>query len=117
MERNPDGVSVQAGDGVILLHRTAPEFGPAAPRALGTATAGMTVMVDDVDAHHTRVLAAAPSATDMPYGVREYNVRDPEGGSWSFMTPLDRGLSHGSAAGRPSGGIMSGIPARAPKET
>jgi DNA-binding transcriptional MerR regulator len=97
VERNADGVAVhaevQAGDGVIWLHRTAPEFGLAAPRALGAATAGMTVMVDDVDAHHARVLAAGAEVlyppTDMPYGVREYSVRDPEGGFWSFMTPLD----------------------------
>ncbi len=24
----------------------------------------------------------------MPYGVREYSVRDPEGHLWSFQTPL-----------------------------
>jgi uncharacterized glyoxalase superfamily protein PhnB len=25
----------------------------------------------------------------MPYGVREYSVRDPEGGLWSFMQPIE----------------------------
>jgi len=24
----------------------------------------------------------------MPYGIREYSVRDPEGHLWSFQTPL-----------------------------
>jgi MerR family transcriptional regulator, thiopeptide resistance regulator len=28
-------------------------------------------------------------AADQPYGYREYGARDPEGGLWSFMKPLD----------------------------
>ena len=52
----------------------------------------MAVMVDDVDRHHDRALAAGATVVypprDMDYGVREYGARDLEGGLWSFMTPL-----------------------------
>ncbi len=54
----------------------------------------MAVDVDDVDAHHARTRAAgaeiAYAPTEMPYGVREYGVRDHEGGLWSFMQPMSR---------------------------
>jgi uncharacterized glyoxalase superfamily protein PhnB len=53
----------------------------------------MAVMVDDVDRHHERAVAAGAMVVspprDMPYGVREYSARDLEGGLWSFMTPLE----------------------------
>jgi uncharacterized glyoxalase superfamily protein PhnB len=42
----------------------------------------VVVWVDDVDAHHARVLAAgidAPPPKDMDWGARSYFVRDPEG--------------------------------------
>ncbi len=50
-------------------------------------------MVEDVDAHHRHALAEGAeilySPIDMPYGYREYSARDPEGGLWSFMKPLN----------------------------
>jgi uncharacterized glyoxalase superfamily protein PhnB len=53
----------------------------------------MAVIVDDVDRHYQRAVAAGASVVypprDMEYGVREYAARDPEGGLWSFMTPLN----------------------------
>lgn len=62
------------------------------PLATGTVTASLAVLVDDVDAHHDRVAATGAAIdcapTDMPYGMREYSVRDPEGHLWSFQTPL-----------------------------
>ena len=36
---------------------------------------------------HGAEIAHEPA--DMPYGVREYGVRDPEGGLWSFMQPTE----------------------------
>jgi uncharacterized glyoxalase superfamily protein PhnB len=51
---------------------------------------GVYVVVDDVDAHHARALAAGaeivrpPNDTD--YGAREYTARDLEGRLWSFGT-------------------------------
>ncbi|MEO7125074.1 MAG: VOC family protein [Nakamurella sp.] len=84
---------VQAGDGVIWLHKASPGFGLASPKTLGAATSTTAVMVDDVDAHHRRALAEGAEIiyppTDMPYEYREYSARDPEGGLWSFMKPLD----------------------------
>jgi uncharacterized glyoxalase superfamily protein PhnB len=53
----------------------------------------MAIDVDDVEAHYARTTAAGAEVvhepTDMPYGVREYSVRDPEGGLWSFMQPIE----------------------------
>jgi len=39
---------MQAGDGVVWLHREAPEFGLASPRSLAASTAMVAVMVEDV---------------------------------------------------------------------
>jgi len=84
---------VYAGDGVIWMHREAPEFGLASPATLGAATHCMAVHVDDLDAHFAAVKAAGgdirKEPTVMPYGVREYGVRDCEGGLWSFMQSID----------------------------
>lgn len=85
---------VYAGDGVIWMHREAPEFGLASPATLGAASHCMAVHVDDVNAHHTRLRDAGADIvyepTDMPYGVREYGARDIEGALWSFMQPLEQ---------------------------
>lgn len=97
LERDGDGkvvhAEVTAGDGVIWLHRVAPEFGLDSPKNLGMDTAGMSVMVDDVDAHfrHAKEHGAAIvyGPMDQPYGFREYGARDLENRLWSFMTPLD----------------------------
>jgi DNA-binding transcriptional MerR regulator len=83
---------VQAGDGLIWLHRVSPRFGLASPKSLGGANGITAVMVDDVDAHHVRAVEAGAEIVyppvDQPYGHREYSARDPEGGLWSFMKPL-----------------------------
>lgn len=54
------------------------------------------IWVDDVDAHHAKVKAAgveADAPVDQSYGVRSYNVTDPEGYQWGFMTALDTGYA------------------------
>jgi DNA-binding transcriptional MerR regulator len=97
LDRDDEGkvhhAEVTAGDGVIWLHRVAPEFGLDSPKNLGMDTAGMSVMVDDVDEHYRHVKAAGAEIVygpmDQPYGVREYGARDLENRLWSFMTPLD----------------------------
>lgn len=84
---------IQAGDGVVWLHPESPEHRLASPQALGAATAGVAVMVDDVDAHFRHAVEQGATIdyepVDQPYGYREYSARDPEGGLWSFMKPLD----------------------------
>ena len=84
---------LQAGDGVVWLHREAPEFDLASPRTLGASTGSMAVMVDDVDAHHRNAVEQGAvivyEPVDQPYGYREYSARDSEGGLWSFMKALD----------------------------
>lgn len=93
-----DGVAVHAelfaGDGVVWLHRESEEFALASPATVGASTASMAIMVDDLDRHFERVQLAAGAEVvypprKMPYGVREYGARDPEGGLWSFMQELD----------------------------
>ncbi|RKS05338.1 DNA-binding transcriptional MerR regulator [Nocardiopsis sp. Huas11] len=84
---------VDAGDGVIWLHREAPEFGLASPKSLGAASATTAVMVESVDEHYRRAVAEGArivyEPVDQPYGYREYSARDPEGALWSFMAPVD----------------------------
>lgn len=81
---------VMAGDQHIWLHPAAEEY--RSPRVLGAVT-GMTVLVvDDVDAHHARSVAAGAEIIEPPvdqdYGVREYGARDLEGQLWYFHSPL-----------------------------
>jgi len=96
VDRDPQGHAVHAevhtAEGVIYLHRVAPEVKVASPASVGVDTAGVDLIVDDVDAHYAQATAQGavivyPPA-DMPYGFREYGARDREGRLWSFMTPL-----------------------------
>lgn len=84
---------VFVGDGMIWMHHESKQHRLASPATLGSATHCVAVDVDDVEAHHARTVAAgaeiAYEPRDMPYGVREYGVRDPEGGLWSFMQPIE----------------------------
>ena len=55
-----------------------------------TGRAVLYLPVDDVDAHHDRVVAAGGEVTmplvDQDYGSREFAVLGPEGHSWTFGT-------------------------------
>jgi DNA-binding transcriptional MerR regulator/uncharacterized glyoxalase superfamily protein PhnB len=83
---------LHVGDGVIWMHPPSAEHHLTSPATLGASTHCMAVMVDDVDRHHERAVAAGATIAYPPramaYGVREYGARDLEGGLWSFMTPL-----------------------------
>jgi MerR family transcriptional regulator, thiopeptide resistance regulator len=77
---------------VLWLHREAPEFDLASPRALGAATGMVAILVDDVDTHYRHAVAEGAviryAPVDQPYGYREYSAVDCEGHLWSFMKPL-----------------------------
>lgn len=81
---------VRAGDQVIWLHPSAEGY--RSPRSLGAVTGMTVVVVEDVDAHHDRSVAAGAEIVEAPvdqdYGVREYGVRDLEGQLWYFHAPL-----------------------------
>jgi MerR family transcriptional regulator, thiopeptide resistance regulator len=83
---------LHVGDGVIWMHPASEEYKLMSPASLGVSTHCMAVMVDDVDRHHERAVAAGAAVVyppkNQPYGFREYAARDLEGGLWSFMTPL-----------------------------
>jgi len=100
LTRDPEGVvvhgEVEAGDGVIWLHPESAQYGMVSPRTAGGTTGSIVVIVDgidDVDAHHRHAAERGAEIVyppvDQPYGYREYSARDPEGGLWSFMAPLD----------------------------
>ncbi|TDE97294.1 MerR family transcriptional regulator [Occultella glacieicola] len=96
VRRDRAGTVVQAEvrtvDGLVMLHPVAPRWGLASPASLGAATGMLVITVQDVDAHHSGVLARGGTVTyaptDQPYGVREYGATGPEGEPWSFWTPL-----------------------------
>ena len=96
VERNAEGqpvhAEVRAGGTPIWLHRVTEEHGLGSPRRIGPAESGLVVHVDDVDAHYRQARAAGArierEPEDMPYGQREYGVRDPEGHRWWFAAPL-----------------------------
>ena len=83
---------LHVGDGVVWMHPPSAAYNLVSPATLGASTHCMAVMVDDVDRHHDRSVAAGATVVypprDMTYGVREYGARDLEGGLWSFMTPI-----------------------------
>lgn len=75
------------GNGVVMFGSTgAPD--PANPWT--TTAMGIYVVVDDIDAHHARAVAAGAEIVrplaDTSYGAREYSARDPDGHLWSFGT-------------------------------
>jgi len=96
IHRSPEGqpvhAEVRAGEIVIWLHRVAEELKLASPRSLPAASSGLVVHVDDVNAHfkHAKGCGAEieNEPKDMPYGQREYGVRDLEGHRWWFAAPL-----------------------------
>ena len=58
---------------------------------------GVYVVVDDIDAHYDRALAAGAQIVmplaDTEYGSRQYSARDLQGHLWSFGTYRPRGAT------------------------
>lgn len=85
----PDGEVAHAelrfGNGMVMFGpRRAPD--PANPWA----DAGVYVVVDDIDAHYARAVAAGAEIlrplAQTSYGAKEFTARDPDGHLWSFGT-------------------------------
>jgi uncharacterized glyoxalase superfamily protein PhnB len=76
-----------AGDGAVIV--TASDRGPSGKAGREDS---VLVRVDDVDAHHARVVAYGASIidppTDYPYGERQYSVEDPGGHRWTFSESI-----------------------------
>lgn len=95
VHRGDDGSVAHAelllGGGVMMFGQHSEEgwMGGHRPDALAS-TVSLYLAVPDPDAHHDRATKAGAHVVrpleDMPYGSREYSVRDPEGNLWSFGT-------------------------------
>jgi uncharacterized glyoxalase superfamily protein PhnB len=89
LHEGPDGTVVHAelrlGNGAVMFGSARDE-----PGNPWCEQDGVYVVVDDVDAHHARAVAAGAEIlrqpADTPYGSREYSARDLEGRLWSFGT-------------------------------
>ena len=89
----PDGTVMHAemafGGGVVMVGTGEP---PAEGEAAATSPTGhgIYVVVDDVDSHHERAMAAGARIVygpeDTEFGTRRYRALDPEGYEWSFGT-------------------------------
>ena len=70
------------GDGVVMIGSV-----DAPPQ---TGSPGIYLVVDDVDAHHARAVAAGAHVVygpeDTEFGTRRWRARDHEGHEWSFGT-------------------------------
>ncbi len=90
-----DGTIVHAqlvfGNGMVMLGSArANEFDnlQKPPSALGAVSQSSYIIVDDVDKHYARAVAAGAEIVieirDEDYGGRDYSCRDPEGHVWNF---------------------------------
>jgi PhnB protein len=74
----------------IMMGQGAHEWGMVSPREAGSATMGVFIYLDEVDAHHARAQAAGAEIVQPPhdesYG-RTYTARDLDGHPWFFTTP------------------------------
>ena len=92
----PDGTILHAEltfeDALIMVGPPMDREQWTTPRRLGgPLTQSVYVIVDDVDAHYTRVSEADAKILSLPqdaHGQRRYSVEDPEGHLWWFVQPL-----------------------------
>jgi uncharacterized glyoxalase superfamily protein PhnB len=87
---DPDGsvthAELQFDDNIIYLGDPGGDY--VDPRRKGYRHCMISVVVDDVDAHHARAAAAGATIIEPPvdkdYGWRSYRVEDPAGHQWEF---------------------------------
>ena len=75
---------LHVGDGVIWMHPPSTEYKLVSPASLGVSTHCMAVMVDDVDRHHERSVAAGATVVYPPkrHAVRGSGVRRARPRGW-----------------------------------
>jgi uncharacterized glyoxalase superfamily protein PhnB len=77
---------MRLGNGMVMFGATRPDD----PENPWANRSGVYAVVEDIDAHHARAVAAGAEIlrplAETPYGAREYTVADPEGNLWSFGT-------------------------------
>ncbi|MBE9138257.1 VOC family protein [Nodosilinea sp. LEGE 07088] len=95
---NDDGTIAHAelvfGNGMVMLGAVREdEFGrlqQPPSQADGVVTQSPYILVEDVDKHYERAVAAGAQIVmelkDQDYGGRDYSCRDPEGHVWNFGT-------------------------------
>jgi uncharacterized glyoxalase superfamily protein PhnB len=92
--QTPDGSLVMIGgmSTAWVRERVADFYQPDTP-PFPYLTHAVTVIVDDVDAHHQHARAGGAltlsDPTDQPWGLRTYAVLDLEGHQWEFAQRLD----------------------------
>ncbi len=95
MVNGPDGkvqfATMTFGQGTILLSSTpADDLRLASPMSVGSSTAAVHVVIENVDRHYAKTVAAGAEVVrpleDTGHGSRDYNVRDLEGHIWAFST-------------------------------
>jgi uncharacterized glyoxalase superfamily protein PhnB len=89
--KHPDAVAVTVGPDVIILAATCEDAMPLnSPRDLGGATAGVYVVVEELETHYERALEAGATVVVELHarhdGRGEYAARDSEGHLWCFGT-------------------------------
>lgn len=94
----PDGkyvvhAELQIGDSIFMLGEEMPGMEHRSPRALGGASVGFYVYVEDVDAAFDRAVAAGAivkePVADMFWGDRVGTVLDPSGHVWMLATHVE----------------------------
>lgn len=82
---------LKLGDGMVMLGTAGDNgIGMKTARELGAVDQGVYLIVDDIDAHYERAVAAGADVVralhDTDYGSRDYMVRDLEANLWSVGT-------------------------------
>jgi PhnB protein len=76
---------------IVMLASAYKEMGFVSPKMLPAIHSQIVLLVDDVDAHYERALAAGATIATAPkdqHGQRMYRAMDPEGHRWIFSMPL-----------------------------
>lgn len=106
----PDGrighAEMTLGDSVLMMADEHPEIGAVSPKAVGGASIGLMVYVEDVDAVHQRALDSGSTELsppdDQPYGDRLAQFEDPFGYRWMVASHVED-VSHEEMADRLEG--------------